>query len=388
MGVNEIVNQESDATLDIDSVTDERWTQRRFPIQGHGKRNVVQVVIKRSVLEAIRRHGLSRTDVEVCGVLVGDSYRDERGPFVYVEEMIRGEHSDNKAAQVTFTSETWNHIQTELDQRHGEKRILGWYHTHPGFGIFLSAMDMFIHENFFNQSDQLALVYDPISYEDGLFVWREGQTERHQYLVEEDVARDQERSTAAKMQMIAAATDGDRDLPARLRRLERRNSALLWYLIASFFFAAVWPLAITYFDLTSFIDDQGAGVNRNHASPPESSPLFPDAPIPREELRRSERVIPTNSGRPVLDPNSDALEEPNTQNTPAAEPSGDSSQDSQSTQRSLPNDDDSADLDDDTAEPVDGATDVREPNGPTPTDDQGARDTAETPAADLGRVPD
>ena len=38
-----------------------------------------QVVIKRSVLEAIRKHGLSSTDVEVCGVLVGACYQDERG---------------------------------------------------------------------------------------------------------------------------------------------------------------------------------------------------------------------------------------------------------------------------------------------------------------------
>ncbi len=27
--------------------------------------------------------------------------------------------------------------------------IVGWYHTHPSFGIFLSHHDLFIHQNFF-----------------------------------------------------------------------------------------------------------------------------------------------------------------------------------------------------------------------------------------------
>jgi len=268
MGVSKETQEASASTLDIDSIASDTWIQRRFPIHGQGKRNVVQVVIKRSVLEAIWEHGLSRTDVEVCGVLVGDCYQDERGPFIYVEAMIQGEHSDSKVAQVTFTSETWNHIQQELDQHFSEKRILGWYHTHPGFGIFLSAMDMFIHENFFNQSDQLALVYDPISGDDGLFVWHQGQAERHQYLVEGD-AGPSSNSTAAstKPSLTAAGRDQDHDLSARLRRIERRYGTLGWGLIATLIFAVLWPFAFAWFDLSAFIRKQSEDMKANDVFP-------------------------------------------------------------------------------------------------------------------------
>ncbi len=39
---------------------------------------------------------------------------------------------------------------------------MGWYHTHPDFGIFLSDRDRFIHEHFFSGPGQVAHVIDPI----------------------------------------------------------------------------------------------------------------------------------------------------------------------------------------------------------------------------------
>jgi proteasome lid subunit RPN8/RPN11 len=49
--------------------------------------------------------------------------------------------------------------------------IVGWYHTHPGFGIFLSGMDQFIHQNFFIQLWHVALVLDPVARRSGFFCW-------------------------------------------------------------------------------------------------------------------------------------------------------------------------------------------------------------------------
>jgi proteasome lid subunit RPN8/RPN11 len=132
------------------------------------------VVCRSSVLEAVHAHGQETRDVEVCGVLVGNIHRDQGGPYLWIEAAIRGEHASNLAAQVTFTSATWTYIHEEIE-KHPGKRIVGWYHTHPDFGIFLSAADLFIHENFFAQPWQVALVFDPIRQEEGLFVWRQGQ---------------------------------------------------------------------------------------------------------------------------------------------------------------------------------------------------------------------
>jgi proteasome lid subunit RPN8/RPN11 len=123
----------------------------------------------------ILAHSRTNTSMELCGVLVGRVLKDAFGPFALVDGIIRGEHAENHGAQVTFTQETWAHIFAELDRSHAGKTIIGWYHTHPGFGIFLSPMDMFIQEHFFNLPSQTAFVVDPCSGNEGLFQWRDGK---------------------------------------------------------------------------------------------------------------------------------------------------------------------------------------------------------------------
>ncbi len=208
-----------------------------------------QAVIKRSALNEIHKHGQSTTEVEICGVLVGNVYRDARGPYLYVEAGIRGEHAGSANAQVTFTAETWNHIQKVMEESHPDKRILGWYHTHPGFGIFLSGMDLFIHENFFNEAWQVALVYDPRNREEGLFVWKGGSPDHDRFLVEEDAADENPNIT---MNVGGRKSGGDmlagaqtlEDITARLRALEDRQKWIpLWFALLAVA-AMTWPLAV------------------------------------------------------------------------------------------------------------------------------------------------
>lgn len=130
------------------------------------------------VYEQMLKHAAENDRIELCGVMVGEVYKDEKGPFLTITAAIRGEHSANQSAQVTFTQETWAHIHNVMDEKYSALKIVGWYHTHPGFGIFLSPMDMFIHENFFNMPWQVALVVDPRSGDDGFFCWKSGKVAR------------------------------------------------------------------------------------------------------------------------------------------------------------------------------------------------------------------
>ena len=107
-------------------------------------------------------HAALDTTVEICGVLVGSWHRDEAGPFVKIVESIRGEGAETRFAEVTFTHQTWAKINAEMDTKFANLSIVGWYHTHPDFGIFLSDRDRFIHEHFFSGPGQIAHVIDPI----------------------------------------------------------------------------------------------------------------------------------------------------------------------------------------------------------------------------------
>jgi proteasome lid subunit RPN8/RPN11 len=111
---------------------------------------------------------------EVCGVLIG-STRDQT---VYVDACIAGKNAAQAGTHVTFTQDTWEHIYKVKDAEYPEARIVGWYHSHPGFGVFLSEHDTFIHRNFFSAPEQIAWVFDPHSDEEGFFGWAGDRIER------------------------------------------------------------------------------------------------------------------------------------------------------------------------------------------------------------------
>jgi proteasome lid subunit RPN8/RPN11 len=111
---------------------------------------------------------------EVGGVLVG--HITARGPIVV--GAIRAEHAAESLTTLTFTQDAWAHIHHVRDRDYADFEIVGWYHSHPGHGIFLSEQDLFIHTNFFSGEYQIAYVIDPVAGQEGVFGWRNGEVVR------------------------------------------------------------------------------------------------------------------------------------------------------------------------------------------------------------------
>src|SRR5215467_8895035 len=142
-----------------------------------GKRKSEQqprVTIEGEVLRQIRQHARSNSKTEVCGVLIGE----ENGGGLKIAARIAGLNAAQAGTYVTFTQDTWEHIYKIKDKECPEERIIGWYHSHPGFGVFFSDHDTFIHKNFFSAATQVAWVYDPLSDEEGCFGWAGERIER------------------------------------------------------------------------------------------------------------------------------------------------------------------------------------------------------------------
>jgi len=130
--------------------------------------------IDNEVTRCIRQHARSHMKTEVCGVLIGET----RNGVVEVQAMIEALNAAQAGTHVTFTQDAWETIYKVKDERYPEERIVGWYHSHPGFGVFLSEHDTFIHRNFFSSPDQVAWVYDPHTDEEGCFGWVDGDIHR------------------------------------------------------------------------------------------------------------------------------------------------------------------------------------------------------------------
>ncbi len=130
-------------------------------------------------LADMEAHALTDTDVELGGVMLGGQYEDANGrPFVLITDSLRAKHYESTKGSFKFTHDTWSEITRERDEFPDDLQIVGWYHTHPDWGVFLSGMDMFICDNFFNKRLDVALVIDPCRQDRGLFQWTGDESER------------------------------------------------------------------------------------------------------------------------------------------------------------------------------------------------------------------
>lgn len=230
-----------------------------------GRQSEFQVVLSPDALEKIRAHGQTNLKAEVGGVLVGNLCRDQHGPYLLVQSIIEGTSMRHHAAQVTFTADTWADIQRIMDHDHPDEKIVGWYHTHPGFGIFLSEMDLFIQNNFFNLPWQIALVHDPKTNEHGVFVWRDSKPCREEFLIGRAspfarMSSSNPQSPIVDPQSLAFPASTLEELAARQLELERRQRTLhaqfltlrrknRW-LIAACLFTLAFTLAWSIFALS------------------------------------------------------------------------------------------------------------------------------------------
>jgi proteasome lid subunit RPN8/RPN11 len=131
-------------------------------------------VLADGVMDAVLAHVGEDLEREVGGILAG-RLTDDRA---HVELAVPALRAEGHRTNVTFTHDVWEDVLAKLDRDHPELRIVGWYHSHPGFGIFLSEYDQFIQQNFFPAEGMVALVVDPQTGASGWFATRDAATVR------------------------------------------------------------------------------------------------------------------------------------------------------------------------------------------------------------------
>ncbi len=134
----------------------------------------VKIFFDQSAYSGCVEHTRSEPEHEVGGLLIGDVRVDplHARPYIVIQNILPALDTEASETHVTFTQKTLLKLHGELEDRYPGKRILGWYHTHPHLGIFLSSYDTWIHEHFFSDPTQVALVVDPYFERGGFFVWQ------------------------------------------------------------------------------------------------------------------------------------------------------------------------------------------------------------------------
>jgi proteasome lid subunit RPN8/RPN11 len=117
------------------------------------------------LLTQIEKHCYSTLEYEVGGMLFGKI----TSTTTQINGFVPALKASKQLVTLTFTHDVWDAILKEGEEKFPGQQIVGWYHTHPSFGIFLSDYDQFIQTEFFKQKGQVALVVDPVAGKLGWF---------------------------------------------------------------------------------------------------------------------------------------------------------------------------------------------------------------------------
>lgn len=185
-----------------------RW--RSAPEEEIG-RSAVTVFITQWSYVRMCAHAGSDLRHEVGGVLAGkwrvDATSGEK--FVVIEGVLPAPHTRHGSTYVTFTQDSLVALNEQLEERYPGKQMVGWYHTHPRLGIFLSAYDTWLHEHFFPEIWQVAVVIDPQATEGGVFVRTpEGSLDPQRYSGFCELT-DAKRRTVVHWKNLQPEADGD-----------------------------------------------------------------------------------------------------------------------------------------------------------------------------------
>ena len=151
-------------------LTENMLPQNILPIGDRVEENK-NIYILQSVYKEIHKFTQNKTTNESGGMLVGTVLEEFGKTNIIVSGFVEAKYCEATPTTLKFTHETWEYVHKEIEKKHPGKKIVGWIHTHPDFGIFLSEYDKFIHQNFFNEDYQVAYVVDPIQKIEGFYFW-------------------------------------------------------------------------------------------------------------------------------------------------------------------------------------------------------------------------
>ncbi|MFQ5405581.1 MAG: Mov34/MPN/PAD-1 family protein [Candidatus Micrarchaeia archaeon] len=112
----------------------------------------------------------SEKNLEALGLLIGKFYSHKGKNWVLVEDYITA-GNNSTSASVRFTKEAFQQLARQYNEKQG-KVIVGWCHSHPGYGCFLSTTDSNTQNTFFDHALNIALVIDPTKTENNHFLRR------------------------------------------------------------------------------------------------------------------------------------------------------------------------------------------------------------------------
>ena len=124
------------------------------------------VYVKQSAVDKAEEYfsRLASQRLEGMGLLIGVNCEHNGKRFVMVDEFMTTDTASTSVS-VRFSPSAFEKLSQQLKGKLGEQVVVGWCHSHPSYGCFLSTTDVSTQRRFFNEEFHVASVFDPLRKE-------------------------------------------------------------------------------------------------------------------------------------------------------------------------------------------------------------------------------
>ncbi|HEY8496507.1 MAG TPA: LysM peptidoglycan-binding domain-containing protein [Limnochordales bacterium] len=136
----------------------------------------LRVYLRRAAWDAIDQLAASHEPPrEAGGLLLGRVCRDEEGPLILVEDALPAPQGPPGLGPFRFAQQDWDFFHGQWRRQGARQLVVGWFHTHPGYGARPLAYDHILAERYFPEWWQLSYIIDPVNMRQGMFRWQDGE---------------------------------------------------------------------------------------------------------------------------------------------------------------------------------------------------------------------
>ena len=115
-------------------------------------------------LYGILKHCQELIPNEAIGFLIGHRYRWMNKDYVMIIDYLPTDSISTRYSVKIKEGGIAPYFK-KLLKKYNDFQIVGWYHSHPGYGVFMSEVDVKSHKTYFREPYHVALVVDPIRME-------------------------------------------------------------------------------------------------------------------------------------------------------------------------------------------------------------------------------
>ena len=220
--------------------------------------NDIKIYVEDYVYTYLYQYARSGGNKEKLAALAGKRIVIDGQQNIIISGAIQAKNTKEQKGMESFTDETWEYINGQMQHYFKGLCLVGWVHTQPSFGTFLMAKDETFHKEYFKEPWQVLFVIDSLDKLDtffihnaektglrpakGYFIYYEKNQEMQEYMLENSLVRprlekqtentekgedNKQKKRATPEERMDAAKEIRRVLKKRAKEAEEENRSRL-----------------------------------------------------------------------------------------------------------------------------------------------------------------